>query len=508
MTFAEWRTLVQSAYQGGEPTQASLLRAVTDGARAVLVRDVESDLQLAKSYRDSARAGMVKMAGTRITTDLAATIVIVKGLMPIDNDTVANLAILENAIEAAFDDVNAMADKWDAYLLQCAIDLQRHVPFFQVRQITTFLEDTAGVTTEGFVSRVALPEGARIQNLTYGHYYALLEPDVELEVDDKVVSNGRVYKVIVGGTLTSYDIGAGLTSTDGDDETLGDLIFQYYRPERDWPVRQMDWSARNRLAAGEFSGGAAYCFPPQSDELWLYPALNEDHRFDLEWVGVVENFEDDDEVLFDRTAAEAAAQFILWKLSQTETGDLRVAAAALAFYQLEVRKCVVDNNDRDTGSPTQVQPYDYRRCCRAWGNCFPPITVNPGSGGMLTNDQITLSNASGTTTIRPTAYNFTAQINFSGDAGDRVVVLSRSGPAGTGPTSIPRGATITVIAKLPEVEGIVIAFRDLIPAGDLLLPTLTFPDQTYTSDGLTTSATFEFFYNGTSWEFTESSIPS
>jgi hypothetical protein len=375
MTFSEWRTLVRSAYQGGEPTQAALLRAVVDGARAILVRDIESDLALAKSYRDSAKQGIVKMAGTRITTDLAATTILVKEMMPIDTDTVANLAILNNAIESAYDDVNAMADKWDAYLLQAAKDFQVHVPFFQVRQITTYLEDTSGVTIDGFVSRVALPATARIQNLTYGHYYAVLEPDVAYVAEDRVVSNGRVYEVVVGGTLTSYQIGDGLTSTTGDDEELGDLTFKFYRPESDWPVRQMEWPSRNRLAAGGFSDGPAYCFPPQADELWLYPAIDATHRFDLEWVGVADEFEDSDEVLFDRTAAEGAAQYILSKMSQTELGDLRASGAAFALYQLQLRKAIVDNQDRDTGSPTQVQPYDYRRRCRWWGSCCPPVVV-------------------------------------------------------------------------------------------------------------------------------------
>lgn len=376
MTYDAWRTLVRLAYQGGEPTQAALLRGLVDGTRAIMVRDVESDLALAKSYSNSFREGKVKMAGARFTTDLAATTALAKTLMPIDDDTAAATAMLENAIASAYDDLSAMADKFDAFLLQCAIDLQRHVPFYQVRQITSFLYDTAGVETVGFVSKVALPEFARIQQLIYGHFYSPLEPDVAYVADDKVVSNGRVYKVVVGGTLTVYEIGDGLTSTDFEDEELGDLTFILYAPERDWPVRQMEWSARNRLAAGDFSGGPAYCFPPQSDEIWLYPALDATHRFDLEWVGVTEEFEDDDEVTFDRTAAEAAAHYIRQMLYLTEMDDQRQAAASLAFYQKALRKAVIDCSDRDTGTPTQVQPYDYRRRCWFYGSCCPPITIN------------------------------------------------------------------------------------------------------------------------------------
>src|SRR5689334_721818 len=103
MTFDEWRTLVKTAYQGGEPTHALLIRSVVDGARSVTVRDVESDLALARSYENSFKQAKVKLAGTRITDDLADVIAEAKALMPIDDDTERIVAILENAIEGALD---------------------------------------------------------------------------------------------------------------------------------------------------------------------------------------------------------------------------------------------------------------------------------------------------------------------------------------------------------------------------------------------------------------------
>lgn len=372
MQFSDWRTLVKNAFQGGEPTHSLLMMAVKDGARAVLVRDVESDLALAKSYSNSFNEAKVKLAGTRITDAIADVIIEVSGLMPIDQDTVATTSILENAITAAYDDINGIADKWDAYLIQAAIEFQRHVPFYQVRQSTNFLEDTAGVTNEGFISRVALPDTARIQQVWYGHYYPDLEPDVELAADDIVISNGRAYKVITGGTLTIYDIGTGLQNTNADDETLGDVVFRYHSGEKDWPVRKIEWGARNRLMAGDFSGGPLYAFPPESDELWFYPILDSTHRFTLEWVGVVESFEETDEVLFDQTAAEGAAHYIRAMLYTTELDDARNAAASMALFQRALRKAVVDNEARDTGSPTVVAPYDYRRRCRVWGGWWWP----------------------------------------------------------------------------------------------------------------------------------------
>ena len=375
MTFEAWRTLVKAVYQGGEPTHAAQMRLVADGARGVLVRDIEGDLPLSKSYLNSFREGKVKLAGTRIVDSIAAVIIEVSGLMPIEADTAAATAILENAITTAYDDVNGAADKWDAHLLEAAHELQVQVPFFHVRQTTTYLVDTAGVTNEGFISRVALPATARIQQVTYGHYYAALESDTTYVAEDRVVSNGRVYEVVTGGTVTAYEVGVGLVSADGENETLGDMVFKYYDGERDWPVREMEWSVRNRLKAGDFSGGPVYCFPPESDEIWFFPILDATHRFDLDWVGIAATFADVDEVTFDQTAAEAAAHYIRSMMLATELDDAKNAAVSMSLFQRAVRKAVLDNEERDTGSPTQTRPYDYRRCAHAWGACCPPIVV-------------------------------------------------------------------------------------------------------------------------------------
>lgn len=373
MTFAEWRTLVKIAYQGGEPTSALLMRAVADGARAITVRDVESDLPLAKSYSNSFREWKANLAGTRITDDIATVLVTVRGLMPIDDDTAAIDAILINAITSAYDDINGVADRWDALLVESAVEMQRHVPFFQVRQITTYLDDSDGVTTEGFVSKIPLPDTARVQQLWFGHYYAELTYDVEYAADDIVISNGRAYKVVTGGTLTIYEIGAGLTSTDASEtEDLGDLVFRYYIPERDYPVRPIGWNQRNVIFAGDFTGGPLYSQPPQSDELWLFPALDSTHRFDLEWVGVTEEFEDSDEVTFDAKAAAAAAHFIRSFLAREITQDLRASSDELVLFQRDLRGLVIDNEQREQGMPVNVAPYDWRRrwrCCGTSGCC-------------------------------------------------------------------------------------------------------------------------------------------
>lgn len=498
MTFAQWRTLVVAVYQGGTTTHAFQMRICADGARSITVRDVESDLVLSKSYQNSHMAGLVKGAGTPITDDIAAVIAEVRGLMPLDADTPAISAIVDNAITTAYDGINTLAIKFDALLIQVMIDLQRHVPFYQVRQETVYLDGESGVTHDGFIDRVALPEFARIQQVWYGHYYAALAAGA-YEAGDRLTSNGRVYQVVDGGTITGDEIGDGLTSTNGENETLGNLIFRYREGEREFPVRNITWGQRNVLRAGNTSVGPMYAFPPESDELWLYPALDAVHQFRLEWVGVAEVFADEDDVLFDQTAAEAAAHYIKAKIYESELDDSRTAATSFALYQAAVRKAVVDNEARATGSPTVVAPYDWRGRC--WRGCLSNSNCSPGGTGSLINDYFLLTNATGTTTlIARTANNMTVQVNFTGSASTRTIGLRT--------TSYKRGDRVTIVATLPGVAGIVLDFRNASAAGAQLLPGETFPDSVYTSDIYVLSATFNFVFNGTAWEYDESSIPS
>jgi hypothetical protein len=84
-------------------------------------------------------------------------------------------------------------------------------------------------------------------------------------------------------------------------------------------------------------------------------------------------------------------------------------------------------------------------------------------------------------------------------------VLGRGGQGGQ---SVPRGARLTVQCILPETEGIIIDFRSLLAANPALLPELRFPDGVYTTDGVTTLATFEFYFDGSAWVYEDATIPS
>lgn len=509
MTYDAWRDLVLLAYQGGEPTHAAIIMAIKDGARSVMVRDIESDLALSKSYQASFQNAKVEMAGTRLTDDIADVIVEVSSLMPVDATTDTMIPALENAIAAAVDDFNAQTDRFDAYLRQATIDLQRHVPFYQVRQMTSYLLDGSGVTTDAFISRIDLPEGARIQQLWYGHYYPELEADVAYEADDIVVSNGRLYQVKEGGTLTVYQIGEGLTSTDGDDEELGDLVFRYYGGDRDWPVRQINWNSRFQMQAGQMTAGPCYALPPQRDEIWLYPALDEDHRFDLEWVGVTEDFDDSDEVTFDKTAAEAAAHYIRGMLTNDILGDRRALADRVALYQRAIRKAIVDNQARDTGNPTSVAPYDWTRRPRLWGSCCSVLAINSDNSTTvvcpLPNGYATSSNSIGDTLIAFTASNMTVEMTISGGARTSKIILRTTDNTFHTLTS---GDTLKLLLTLPATASIELDVRNGTASGAQLLPDQQYPDGLLVTDGVVLSATLNFVFNGTAWEYAESTVPA
>lgn len=355
MTWKDFTDGVKVAFWiGGTPSEDAKLRAVADYAQAIYARQIEGDLQMAKSFRDSYNEQKNDLAGSRITDSGAAVNAAVRLLLPIAADTDNAQTFLDNAIAAGLADFNGGADLFDNSLLMAAIDLQRHVPFYQGRQEETYLEGGSGVANAGFYSAVTPPADFRVQQVYYGTYHAALAESIVYAADDIVESNNRYYKVITGGTLGVGQLGAGLTSTDREDETLGSLVFQYHCPVAWTPVRESSWADRNNLRAGRLAIGALYTLSPQADVMWLYPALDENHRFVLEWSGVKTEFDDADVVTFDKQAMAAAAQWVRFSLAKDVRENGPASSAALATYQSMLRKCVIDNQARDTGSTNRT----------------------------------------------------------------------------------------------------------------------------------------------------------
>lgn len=491
-TYADWLEDVGIAYRGGEPSASEILLCIKDGVRGIMARDIESDLPLAKSYRDSFDRALVKLAGARSADDAATIKASIRALMPVDDDTDAMGGALDNAILACQEQLNGMADQYERFVQEAAIELQRHVPFYQVRQLATYTHDTAGISNTAFYSAVALPEGARVANVWHGEYHPALAEGEELEDGDIVVSNGRLYIVVTGGTLAAYELGDGLTSTDGEDEELGDLTFQYYEPARDYPARFLPWARRHEMVAGRLSAGPFWTMPPEADEVWFYPVLTEGYRFDLDYVAVAQDFQGTDTVTFDRVAAKGAAQYVRGIFAQ-DSGDLRGAQAALAIFQRAIREAIVDNQDRQVGSEVQVVPYDWSRRPRICGTPTACTTAYP-------NDWMARVNTTGDISLTSRAANQVIDLTVGGDARTSLMILETAGRAA--------GDRMIVVMVLPTTADIVFEPRNGTSSGTLLLPSEVFPDQQFTTDGLTTSALLEFTFDGTAWQYASWKSPA
>jgi hypothetical protein len=492
-TFEDWREDVLLAYRGALPSRAQILMAIKEGARGIMARDVESDLALAKSYHDRFERAKFRLAGTRIEENLGVTIAAVRALMPTDADTEAVDAALDNAIEAIRGEFNSMADRFDSLLVEAAIELQRHVPFYRVRQLVSYLMGADGVTNESFVSRVTLPEDARVKQVWFGAYYPALAEGEELEEDDIVVSNGRLYRTITGGTLGDGELGVGLLLTDGEEEDLGDLSFVYYGNVRDFPARKIPWEQRQMLISGDRISGPAYAMPDEQDELWFYPRLDDTHRFDVEYVGIAQSFEDDDVVHFDRVAAKAASHYIRGMLEKTDREDPRAAEGSLAIYQRAIREAVLDCQDREVGPDISNVPYDWSRRRVVYGSLTTGTSDYP-------NGYMQRVNSAGDISLESSAANMTIDLLVTGVARTSIVVLETAGRAA--------GDRLLVRMELPAVADIVFDFRNATAGGTALLPDELFSSQLFTTDGEATSANFEFVFNGTAWEYDTSQTPA
>lgn len=507
-TWDDFTEAVKAFYwPAATPTPAQQYRAVGDLAHAIFVRQVESDLPLAKSFKDSYDAMRFKLAGSRIAANLAATTAAVKNLLPVDTDTVTNptgTLILDNAIENAYDDFNGTADLFDTLLVQAAMDLQRHVPFYQGRNETVYTKDTDGLLNKGFVSQTPLPADFRIQQVWAAKFHTALAEDVPFAADDIVESNGRFYKVTVGGTLTAGQLGTGLAEQTRDvAETLGDLTFFYHGDSKSIPVRKFPWADREALYSGRLGMGPLYTISPQFDQLWLYPALIDGNQFFmLEWVGVKTSYADDDAVTFDTLAAQAAAQYVKAFLAKDLADDGRASAAAYAMYQKLVRDAVIDNQFRETGTTsTTSELLAMNLGCVPWWR-WRLMNCNSSSGRLSAgNSEDDVSNDSGTVNIVPTSANHVERISFTGDPGDRFVVLKPTGPYAN--IALVNGSRVLVIGTFEaDTVGINVSFRDKTTTGTELT--------SFSSDGVNLTIAMEFSWRSAAgeWELLRQQVPA
>lgn len=101
-------------------------------------------------------------------------------------------------------------------------------------------------------------------------------------------------------------------------------------------------------------------------------------------------------------------------------------------------------------------------------------------------------NTSGTTTITPTQSITTAVLTIQGTSRAVPIVLDTAG--------IDSGAQLSLLVNLPAAAGLALTIRNGSILGTVL--------DTFTSDGSILTASWRFYFDGTSWNVFSSQIPA
>ncbi len=336
MNWTTFKAGVQDAYSQGANTTEIGYAAVAAYVKALIVREVDSDLPLSKSFMNTYDKLKSQMAGTTVAV-FATTKPEVLTRITVDANRAAISTYIDAAIAEAIADINKMAVTWERYLVEFALDLQRHVPCFTQNQFQQYLK--AGVTSSGFVSKIIPPAG-NVTKVTMEHY----APDLAVSAysaGDKVTSNGRMYEVVTAGAVST--IAVGLVTTDGSDETLGTAVFKFTSSPETVELSPVMWKNRFALSNGEVCQGAYYTINQQNTDMWIFPILDStSYKFLVYWNGIKKTFAGNDNVTFDETCFVPAAEFVRSMVQKNLMSEDRAASFSYANYQVMLRKLWLD----------------------------------------------------------------------------------------------------------------------------------------------------------------------
>lgn len=343
MDWNTFKTGVKEAYTvGGNATQGTGYAAVAAYVKSLICREVDSDLLLSKSYWNRWLELKAQVAGSQIAV-FATTKPEVQTRITVDASRAAISSFIDKAIQEGIDELNAMVTVFDKYLVEWALDMQRHVVCFTQNQETTYLK--AAVTNEGFISKITPTANSRITKVTYERYAPALAAQA-YAVDDYVMSNKRIYLCVTAGTVAT--VGTGLQSVDGEEETLGTAGFEFAYTLESKDCTPIEWEERDELLNKTIAGdGPFYTLNPWTTELWVYPRLDStDFRIRVNWNGVKQTFSGSDTVTFDETCFVCASEYVRGMIQKNVALDPRQAAAALSTYQSMLRRLWTDCQER------------------------------------------------------------------------------------------------------------------------------------------------------------------
>ena len=118
-----------------------------------------------------------------------------------------------------------------------------------------------------------------------------------------------------------------------------------------------------------------------------------------------------------------------------------------------------------------------------------------------TNSYGSTANNTGDSTVTPTSSTHTQAVAITGAAGTRNLAITA--------TQAVAGDIAKLVITLPATLGIILKVQNGTVGGAQLLPTSSnFTGNAYTTNGVTLSATWEFYFNGTQWVYSTGSSPA
>ena len=351
MTFTQFRDATLACFNPsaqGSAREEAAIEAVALLVKSQIVREVDSDLERAKSYLNSYREAKLRLAGYTITSNFATVKAGVVTRLTVDGARAPlsdSSGYNDKNIQQAIDDFNGTATMFDQLLTTAAVEIQRHVPGYHPSQVSLYKKGDAGVTIDGFVSRITFSNAGIVRRVWRGTLYDALVANTAYDVDDLVQSNGRVYKCVTAGT-SANPLGAGLVSTDGEDETTGTAVFNYFSPLDYRLMDPVPWWDRFRLQQDEPCVVGLWTINRPGTEIWVYPATEDDTSIMVEWEGFKSSFAGSDSTSFDQPCAQYAAQFIRGMLQKDLLEDSRAASASLATASAMLKRLWLDSSAR------------------------------------------------------------------------------------------------------------------------------------------------------------------
>lgn len=354
--YSAFRTNVLARYTTGAQGVAreeAAIQAVADYVKSQIVREVDADLPLRQSYLNSYREAKVRLAGYTLTSNFATVLSAVKTRITVDaaRDGIAETGgFNEKMVQQGMDDLNGAATLFSAHLVDAVIEIQRKVHCYQSPFESTYKKGDGGVVIDGYVSKITLPAAFELNAVRYGTRHASLAANTAYAADAKVLSNGRVYICTTPGT-SANPLGAGLTVTDGTEQLSGTAGFKLYSATDYQVASAVSWASRYSLLQNGACVTPLFAINPQGTELWVYPALDDDHEIRLDYEALKLSFADGDSVPFDQQCEMAAAHYVRAMLLTHIAENTRDAAVSMSLWQNGLKHLYLDCIARQSGRP-------------------------------------------------------------------------------------------------------------------------------------------------------------